>query len=51
MAGTLSELSAQPFALLQELERRSRIAADGRGRGAAQQEEGVDVGYRIGNIF
>jgi len=51
MAGTLSELSAQPFALLQELERRSRIAASGRGREAAHQEEWVGVGYRIGNIF
>ncbi|MGH8373420.1 MAG: chemotaxis protein CheW [Gammaproteobacteria bacterium] len=51
MATTLSELREQPFALLQELERRSRIAASGRGREAVQQEEWVGVGYRIGSTF
>ncbi|HEX5339487.1 MAG TPA: chemotaxis protein CheW [Gammaproteobacteria bacterium] len=51
MAATLSELRDQPFVLLQELERRSRIAASGRGREAAQQEEWVGVGYRVGSTF
>lgn len=51
MASTLAELRNQPFALLQELERRSRIAASGRGREAAQQEEWVGVGFRVGNTF
>ncbi|MGE5625080.1 MAG: chemotaxis protein CheW [Bacillota bacterium] len=48
MASALLELRERPFELLQELERRSRIAASGRGQEAAQQEEWVGVGFRVG---
>src|SRR5579863_4237236 len=48
MASALLELRERPFELLQELERRSRIAASGRGQEAEHQEEWVGVGFRIG---
>ncbi|MGA9851528.1 MAG: chemotaxis protein CheW [Gammaproteobacteria bacterium] len=51
MASTLAELRARPFELLQELERRSRVAASGRGREAAHQEEWVGVGFRVGRAY
>ncbi|MGB9429627.1 MAG: chemotaxis protein CheW [Gammaproteobacteria bacterium] len=51
MASSLAELRAQPFELLQELERRARVAASGRGREAAHQEEWVGVGFRVGRIY
>ncbi len=51
MAVSLAELRARPFALLQELERRSREAASGRGREAVQQEEWVGVGFRVGRTY
>ena len=47
---TLAELRERPFELLLELERRSRIAASGRGQESGQQEEWVGVGYRVGRI-
>ena len=47
MASALLELRERPFELLQELERRSRIAASGRGQEAAHQEEWVGVGFRV----
>ena len=50
MAGALLQLRERPFELLKELERRSRIAASGRGQEAAHQEEWVGVGFRVGNI-
>src|SRR5215469_4006356 len=50
MQSALHELRERPFELLQELERRSRIAASGRGQEAAHQEEWVGVGFRVGNI-
>lgn len=49
MASALLELRERPFELLQELERRSRIAASGRGQEAAHQEEWVGVGFRVAN--
>ena len=49
MASALLDLRDQPFQLLQELERRSRIAASGRGQEAGHQEEWVGVGFRIGH--
>ena len=49
MASALLELRERPFELLLELERRSRIAASGRGQEAEQQEEWVGVGFRVGN--
>lgn len=51
MATPLDELRAQPFELLQELERRSRVVASGRGRESGSQEEWVGVGFRVGDIF
>jgi len=51
MATALADLRNQPFDLLQELERRSRVAASGRGREAAQQEEWVGVGFRVANTY
>jgi twitching motility protein PilI len=48
MASALLELRDRPFELLLELERRSRIAASGRGQEAGHQEEWVGVGFRIG---
>lgn len=48
---SLGALRDQPFALLKELERRSRISASGRGREAAQQEEWVGVGFRVGRTL
>jgi hypothetical protein len=43
----LAALVEQPFALLQEMERRSRVAHAGQGAGA-MPEEWVGVGFRIG---
>lgn len=51
MATALLDLRDRPFELLQELERRSRVAASGRGREAAQQEEWVGVGFRVSNTY
>lgn len=51
MASTLTSLRARPFELLQELERRSRMVASGRGREAAHQEEWVGVGFRVGHVY
>ena len=48
MASALLELRERPFELLKELERRSRIAASGRGQEAGHQEEWVGVGFRVG---
>ena len=48
MASALLELRERPFELLMELERRSRIAASGRGQESGQQEEWVGVGFRVG---
>ena len=48
MASALLELRERPFELLKELERRSRIAASGRGQESGQQEEWVGVGFRVG---
>jgi twitching motility protein PilI len=48
MQSTLHELRERPFELLMELERRSRIAASGRGQEAGHQEEWVGVGFRVG---
>jgi twitching motility protein PilI len=48
MASALLELRERPFQLLQELERRSRIAASGRGQEGGQEEEWVGVGFRVG---
>jgi twitching motility protein PilI len=48
MASALLELRDRPFELLKELERRSRIAASGRGQESGQQEEWVGVGFRVG---
>jgi twitching motility protein PilI len=48
MASALLELRERPFELLLELERRSRIAASGRGQESGQQEEWVGVGFRVG---
>ena len=47
MASALAELRDRPFELLQELERRSRIAASGRGQESGHQEEWVGVGFRV----
>jgi len=47
---TLAELREHPFELLLELERRSRLAASGRGMEGGQQEEWVGVGFRVGRI-
>jgi twitching motility protein PilI len=49
MASALLELRERPFELLKELERRSRIAASGRGQESGQQEEWVGVGFRVGH--
>jgi twitching motility protein PilI len=49
--GTSAQLQAlveQPFELLQELERRSRVALAGQG-GESMPEEWVGIGFRIGN--
>ncbi|HVC37139.1 MAG TPA: chemotaxis protein CheW [Gammaproteobacteria bacterium] len=51
MVTALADLRSHPFDLLQELERRSRIAASGRGREVAQQEEWVGVGFRVANTY
>ncbi len=51
MATALADLRNRPFALLQELERRSRVAASGRGRETGQQEEWVGVGFRVANTY
>lgn len=51
MATSLTELRTRPFELLQELERRSRAVASGRGREGASQEEWVGVGFRVAQIF
>lgn len=51
MATALVDLRSRPFDLLQELERRSLIAASGRGREAVQQEEWVGVGFRVANTY
>lgn len=51
MATALADLRNRPFDLLQEIERRSRVAASGRGREAAQQEEWVGVGFRVANTY
>ena len=48
MASALLDLRDRPFELLLELERRSRIAASGRGQEAGHQEEWVGVGFRVG---
>ena len=48
MASALLELRERPFELLKELERRSRIAASGRGQESGHQEEWVGVGFRVG---
>ncbi|HEY4128598.1 MAG TPA: chemotaxis protein CheW [Gammaproteobacteria bacterium] len=48
MASALLELRERPFELLLELERRSRIAASGRGQEAGHEEEWVGVGFRVG---
>lgn len=48
MASALLELRDRPFELLKELERRSRIAASGRGQESGQHEEWVGVGFRVG---
>ena len=50
-ASAILELRNKPFELLQELERRSRVAASGRGRETAQQEEWVGVGFRVGTAY
>lgn len=47
----ISDLLDKPFELLQELERRSRVAASGRGRESSQQEEWVGVGFRVGSTY
>jgi len=49
MASALLELRERPFELLKELERRSRIAASGRGQESGHQEEWVGVGFRVGH--
>ena len=46
----LVELRDRPFELLQELERRSRVAASGRGQEGGHQEEWVGVGYRVTDV-
>lgn len=51
MASALLELRERPFELLLELERRSRIAASGRGQESGQQEEWVGVGFRVGRTL
>ena len=51
MASALLELRERPFELLQELERRSRIAASGRGQESGHQEEWVGVGFRVGRTL
>jgi len=48
MASALLDLRERPFELLKELERRSRIAASGRGQESGHQEEWVGVGFRVG---
>lgn len=47
-AADLTALIEQPFELLQELERRSRVAIAGRGSGDLP-EEWVGIGFRIGD--
>ncbi|MGH8279516.1 MAG: chemotaxis protein CheW [Gammaproteobacteria bacterium] len=51
MAARLSEIRDRPFELLQELERRGRVVASGRGREGAQQEEWMGVGFRVGHVL
>ncbi|MGH8283409.1 MAG: chemotaxis protein CheW [Gammaproteobacteria bacterium] len=51
MPSTLTEFRTRPFELLLELERRSRMAASGRGHEAAHQEEWVGVGFRVGRAY
>lgn len=52
MAGTLAELRHKPFELLQELERRARMAAAGQLSGGEVETEWVGVGFRMGgNLF
>ena len=51
MASALLEFRERPFELLQELERRSRIAASGRGQESGHQEEWVGVGFRVGRTL
>lgn len=46
----LAELRDRPFELLQEFERRSRVAASGRGQEGAHQEEWVGVAFRVGEV-
>lgn len=48
MTATLAELANRPFELLQEIERRSRLAAAGRSAGGEVQTEWVGVGFRVG---
>lgn len=50
MASALAALRERPFELLLEFERRSRVAASGRGQEGAQQEEWVGVAFRVGNV-
>ncbi|HET9680271.1 MAG TPA: chemotaxis protein CheW [Gammaproteobacteria bacterium] len=45
---SLAQLRDQPFELLQEIERRSRLAAMGQSASGAVQSEWVGVGFRIG---
>lgn len=51
MASSLAALRTRPFELLQELERRGRVVASGRGREGAQQEEWVGVGFRVEQVL
>lgn len=51
MSSTLAALRTRPFELLQELERRGRMVASGRGQEGAQQEEWVGVGFRVGQVL
>lgn len=51
MPSTLAALRTRPFELLQELERRGRMAASGRGREGVQQEEWVGVGFRVDQVL
>ncbi len=44
----LSSLARQPFELLLELERRSRVVATGQGSGVAADAERVGIAFRLG---
>jgi len=45
----LAELVEQPFELLREIERRSRVAVAGKGTGTGEiEDEWVGIGFRIG---